>query len=193
MMFFEGNDWQNMDRQTPAPYLASALDLTVPVGNPEDVLLRHERSHGVIQGWWKDAEQSSSTMLARRSWLRNFVALQQTSLVLGLHYPKASREKPEFAKMLDIAQGVVKGWGGDFMVVYVPQVDRFVGLLPSSAAFDDLRNLVVDAAGETGVPLIDLTPAFKAHPAPRNLYASDSHFSPDGARLAAEIILNHLQ
>ena len=192
MMFFEGNDWQNMDRQAPAPYLASALDASVPVGRPEAVAERHVKSADIIDSWWDASAQSVDGFLSRRSWVRNLVALQQTALVLGLHYPKASAENPEYTHMLSLARDLVAGWGGELFVVYVPQVDRFVGILPSSAAFDDLRNHVHKATDEADVPIIDLTPVFMAHPAPRTLYAPDAHFSALGAQVAADQILKRL-
>ncbi|WP_224826176.1 hypothetical protein [Cognatishimia sp. MH4019] len=192
MMFFEGNDWQNMNLQATAPYLASAMEASLPAGRPEDVMTRHARSADVIDGWWEASVESADGFLARRAWVRNFLALQQTALVLGLHYPKASAPRPEYAQTLEIARDAVQGWGGELYVAYIPQVDRFVGLLPNAAAFDDLRGHVEKATKQLGVAFIDLTPAFEAHPQPRSLYAPDAHFSALGAQVAADHILKHL-
>lgn len=192
MMFFEGNDWQNMELQTQAPYLASALDMSLPVGRPEDVAVRHAASADLIASWWDAPTQSVDGFLSRRPWVRNLLALQQTALVLGLHYPTASAEKPEYTQMLSLARTLVESWGGTLFVVYVPQVDRFAGLLPSGAAFDDLRGHVQTATRVADVPLIDLTPVFTAHRAPRALYAPDAHFSALGAQVAADHILEAL-
>jgi hypothetical protein len=44
-----------------------------------------------------------------------------------------------------------------------------------------------------GIEFIDLTPAFAAHAEPMALYASDGHFSVEGAALAASVLASHLR
>ena len=124
--------------------------------------------------------------------MRNFFALQQTALVLGLHYPRATTDRPEYLEILKTAKSVTEGWGGSLSLVYVPQVDRFVGLLPSSAAYEDLRQRVETASKTAGVQFIDLTPTIYGSDVPRALYAPDSHLSEEGARIGAQKIIEAL-
>lgn len=192
MLFFEGNDWQNLNSELKKPSLQGVLDLSTPTGPtmPDPALVKQAR--GVVSDWWEEDAQTLSGFLGRRAWMRNFFALQQTALVLGLHYPRATTDRPEYLEILKTAKTVTEGWGGSLSLVYVPQVDRFVGLLPSSAAYEDLRQRVETASKTAGVQFIDLTPTIYGSDVPRALYAPDSHLSEEGARIGAQKIIEAL-
>lgn len=192
IFFFEGNDWQNLDGELTLGFLTEALDPAKPVGPVESAVNSAQAIERVLSGWWSEQRQSLEGYLSRRSWLRNFLALQQSALVMGIHYPKATVDKPEYLQILRAAKATVDEWGGGLTLVYVPQVDRFVGLLPSASVYDELRNRVRDAADRAGLAFVDLVPIIAAQSPPRSVFAADGHFNALGARLTAEAVLAHL-
>lgn len=187
MLFFEGNDWQNLQsEQAGSGALSKFLDLTTPVGQMRADPDQAEAIAAITAGWWRDHHNGS--FISRRAWFRNFIALQQTSGVLGLHYPKGFPEQPVYNDVLRTARAVVADWGGDISVVYVPQVDRFIGLFSNAVAYDGLRDRVREATRAAGVGFIDLTEPMMATADPRSYYAEDSHLSAAGATFAAQVI-----
>ena len=192
IFFFEGNDWQNLDGELTLGFLTEALDPSKPVGPVESAVNSAQAIERVLSGWWSEQRQSLEGYLSRRSWQRNFLALQQSALVMGIHYPKATVDKPEYLQILRAAKATVDEWGGGLTLVYVPQVDRFVGLLPSASVYDELRNRVRDAADRAGLAFVDLVPIIAAQSPPRSVFAADGHFNALGARLTAEAVLAHL-
>jgi len=192
IFFFEGNDWQNLDRELTFSFLTDALDPAKTVGPVESDVNSAEAVELVLSGWWSEQRQSLEGYLSRRSWQRNFLALQQSALVMGIHYPKATVDKPEYLQILRAAKATVDQWDGSLTLVYVPQVDRFVGVLPSASVYDELRNRVRDAADRAGLAFVDLVPIIAAQSPPRSVYAADGHFNALGARLTADAVLAHL-
>ena len=192
IFFFEGNDWQNLDRELTFDFLTDALDPATPAGPVGSDGNNPEAIDRILSGWWSEQSQSLEGFLGRRPWRRNFLALQQSALVMGIHYPKATVDKPEYLQILQAARLTADLWGGELTLVYIPQVDRFVGLLPSASVYNELRNLVRDSAEQAGLDFVDLVPAIEAQPTPRAVYAADGHFNALGARLTAETVLAHL-
>lgn len=191
VLFFEGNDWENLEHELGLPYLRPFLDAGVDPGPllPDSATVAAARR--VIATWW--AEHGRARHDPSRHWLRNYVALHQTSALLGLHYPGGPTDQPEYGRILQTARDVADGWGGRVTVFYIPRIDRFVGLLPNSFAFDGLRDRVREAAETAGVGFVDLTVPMMQASAPMALYAPDSHLSAEGALFAAQIVFEHLQ
>lgn len=191
VLFFEGNDWENLEHELGLPYLRPFLDAGVDPGPllPDSATLAAARQ--VIETWW--AEHGRARHDPSRHWLRNFAALHQTSAVLGLHYPGGPKDQPEYERILRTSRDLTAGWGGRVTVVYIPRIDRFVGLLPNAFAFDGLRDRVRAAAESAEVGFVDLTVPMMQASAPMALYAPDSHLSAEGALFAALIIVEHLQ
>ncbi|MCT7376923.1 GDSL-type esterase/lipase family protein [Chelativorans salis] len=191
MAFFEGNDWENLERSLNEPWLRAALRANARFGSPEGAAQTVDKARSVMEQINKD-DVTMADLVARRSFLRNFAALQMTGTSLGLLYPKISVEIPEFQQALRRARELTESWGGCFSLLYIPRVDRFVGVFPSDAGFDQLLDLVLDAAAAERVPVIDLNTAFHRQPQPARMYAPDAHFSREGTVLAAETILRSL-
>ena len=191
MVFFEGNDWKNFGFELTEPWLKIALEPDAdfgPVKTPEESMERSmqtiaEIAKTPVSGW---------DIIQRTSFVRNFFALHRTSLSLGVLYPKVPPEIPEFENVMRRAKTLVESWGGEFHLVYVPQVGRFVGLAPTDFVFDQLRLKVVNAAESAGVDVIDLVPIFQAGAPSSNFYAADSHFNARGAAHVAKILVDHL-
>ena len=191
MVFFEGNDWKNLGFELSQPWLNIALEPDAdfgPVNSPEKSV---ERSMQVIAEIG-NKPASAWDVITRTSIVRNFFALQQTALRLGVLYPKVPPEIPEYETVLGRAKAMAESWGGEFHLVYVPQIGRYVGLAPRDFVFDQLRLKVLNAAKSVDVGVIDLVPLFHAEASASDLYADDSHFSAQGAAHVAKILVDHL-
>ncbi len=193
MVFFAGNDWRNLNRELTMPWLAQALEDGVDFGPVAKSDQQIATLTDQIDQQWGSMDLSLSHYFQSRRVVRNFLALQKTAKLLGLHYPQAVAPQPEYKDILSRAEDIVAQWGGELVIVFVPPVDRFSGLISQDFLHDPLRDLVQSAADEVGLAVIDLTDQFEAHPRPKDLYASDAHFSPAGASLAAGAIAEGLQ
>jgi hypothetical protein len=191
MVFFEGNDWENLDRELALPWLRAALSQDADYGSQStaQATMREARS---ILAEHKNVPVTSIDLLTRTALLRNFFALQQTLTRLGLVYPKITPANPEFRQILHRAKALSASWGGSFRLVYVPRMDRFIGPFSSDRPFDPLRRKVLAAAQAEGVEVVDLHEAMRAQAQPILLYAPNAHFSRAGAEFAAQEILRRM-
>ena len=193
MAFFEGNDWENLQKELEDPWLRAALGPTADFGAVETGAVAAGAALAKHRDQLNAREVTFADLFLRRETLRNFVALQQTGTLLGLIYPKVPREMPEFREIIARAKTLTQSWGGEFSIVYIPQVDRFLGALPVDGAFDQLRDKVLADAAAVGIDVIDLREAMRAHPDPKSLYGPDSHFDEDGAEFAARVIARRFE
>ena len=189
LAFFEGNDWENLSVETEQPWLHEALAPGADFGPIEMSAARRAEAARIIAGWWQGTAATLEEYLSRRSYMRNFLALQETASILGLHYPKAAHDNPVFEQILQRMKQIADGWQGRVVVVYIPALDQFGGLFPHGFVSAPLRRNVARAAESAGLDLIDLTPTFRDHPSPLGLYAPDAHLNAEGAALAADRIM----
>lgn len=191
LAFFEGNDWENLQSGLRVPWLRSALSENVDFGSQEAVKPTFERAKTA----WEEATSQPITLadlLTKRSTLRNFLALQQVGSMLGLTYSKILHDIPEFRTTLDRAKEIAGSWNGGVSILYIPQVDRFIGIFSVDAALDKRRRLVSEAAAAQQIGFIDLTEAFERRPDPMRMYGHDSHLSREGAAVAADVLTRAL-
>jgi hypothetical protein len=89
------------------------------------------------------------------------------------------------------AQSVTRGWGGTLYFVYLPSWERFRN--GSRVSEREHANVLNFVAG-MGVPVIDVQPAFQAHPDPLSLFPFRrfGHYNDAGNRIVAETILKFL-
>ncbi|MFQ6159697.1 SGNH/GDSL hydrolase family protein [Sinorhizobium meliloti] len=191
MVFFEGNDWENLERELTIPWLRAALSPNANYGLQATAKETMDRAREILAER-KNAPVTSVDLLTRTALFRNFVALQQTLTRLGLVYPKITQSNPEFRRILHRAKSLTESWGGSFTLVYVPRIDRFIGPFSSDGPFDALRMEVLGAAAAEGIEVIDLQEAIRTRPEPILMYAPDAHFSREGAKFAANEILSRL-
>lgn len=192
MAFFEGNDWENLARSLDYPWLAETLRDGADFGSPQvpDTSLSRVRQ---AMRQVSDSEVSVADVIAGTALVRNFFALQLTGTALGLIYPKVHGEIPQYRDVLLRARQVTQSWGGQFVLLYIPQTDRFLGVLPTDFVFDQLRTRVLKAAEEAGVEVLDLVPVFHGEPNPARFYAADGHFSAEGSRFIAGWLADRLK
>jgi hypothetical protein len=185
IVFYEGNDWDNLGHEVKYPWLRGALGPNARFGSATMSEMAKDKAEAIIANWTVDDRSRASLALARANLLRNSLALHQTWTQLGLGYPKAAREMPVYDRIVMRSKALVTAWGGQLVILYVPQTSRFIGLFPHGFVYDRIRDRVAMAASRNKVPMIDLSPHFAAAPDPLALFASDGHLSVRGARVAA--------
>ena len=191
LAFFEGNDWTNLEKELPLPWLKDALLETEDYGSRDMNAEQLAKSRQIIAGHIKD-KVPVIEMLKRTRVVRNFLALNQTASLMGLAYPQNSPMIPEYKTVLERAKKMTGGWGGELTLLYIPQSGRFYGLLPHRFAYDHLRVKVMQAAKDVGIKIIDLAELFANESGPHLFYASDGHFSERGAAFTAQVIADHI-
>ncbi|WP_343044668.1 SGNH/GDSL hydrolase family protein [Allomesorhizobium camelthorni] len=187
LAFFEGNDWENLEKGLTDSWLRSALDPNADFGSQSSAMATMEQARVAMEKI-NSKPVSIADLFTKRATLRNFFALQQTGSALGLTYSKLPKEIPEFRTILQRAKSIVAGWNGNFAVLYVPKADRFVGTFPVDYSLDHLRTLVLDAAAKEDIKVIDLTQALHRREDPARMYGADAHFSRDGASFVASLV-----
>lgn len=92
--------------------------------------------------------------------------------------------------------------GAELILVYAPAIvqveeenwrmkrDLF-GLI-GEFDLDKPNRRLAAAAARDGIPLLDLSPAFRKHTGPRRLYYEESHWTPEGHALAARLAADYL-
>lgn len=188
MVFYEGNDWENLSSELREPWLRAALSDTAVFGPAVLPQATIDRTRPILADWTTARQARAIDILKRTHMTRNFLALHQTWSQLGLAYPEVAPDKPEYAQILARAEDIADDWGGKTILVYLPQTGRLRGVLPGQFVFDQVRERVLSAARDSGVTVIDLTPIFLAQERPTALYAEDGHLSRLGADLAADAI-----
>ena len=189
VVYFAGNDWENLEMELREPWLRAALDRNAAFGDAVVSPAEIDKVDGVIESLWRDDDEGLARYRAR-VW-RNFLALSQTWAALGLHYPAAPQPQPEFQTIIARMRDIAATWGGEVLLVYVPRVERFRGLLSNDFAFGHARPYVFAAARAEGVEIIDLVEAFETEKNPLLLYAEDGHFSATGAAFLASLIVDY--
>ena len=193
MAFFEGNDWKNLEFELTEPWLREALDEQAEFGSTLPALAMTERRSWKLIQTLTEKPVSNFELMRRTSLPRNFFALHRVGLALGIVYPKAPSAIPEFESVLKRMKSTVESWGGRLSLLYIPQLGRFNGLLPTDFVFDQLRILVKDAADLADVEVIDLVPALHAETNPSRFYGTDGHFTEEGAAFAATYLSEFLK
>jgi hypothetical protein len=188
--FFAGNDWRNMGAELNSPLLREALSPNADFGSPAMQYTLLERARPLMP---HKRDIDISDILFNTRFVRNFLALQQTSRLLGLYYPAAPKKIPKFETVLQRARELTESWGGQLHVLYIPRMDREVGLFPNEFAFDALSSEVLSVAQKLGVPTINMAEFFDEYPDAEVRFYSLGHLSEEGARFVADTISSNLR
>jgi len=104
----------------------------------------------------------------------------------------------QFDRILGDAQEVVGSWGGDLYFVYLPEWLRYSRVTFTAdtsrvdyKCYDQVMSIVDDA----GLPVIDVSQAFGAHPRPHSLWPAwgRTHYNEAGYALVADTVLQALE
>ncbi|MEK7244563.1 MAG: hypothetical protein AAB223_00915, partial [Pseudomonadota bacterium] len=103
-------------------------------------------------------------------------------------------------KILSDARDVVAGWGGRFILVYLPAWKRACGRMKDMENHcpvldhDFRRSEVLKVVADLNIELVDLVPVFETEDDPFGLFFfPGSHYSERGFRVVAEAILRHME
>ena len=189
VVYFAGNDWENLEFELRQPWLREALREDADFGEARVAASQIDKVEGVIAGMWGEDEGGMRNYRLQQ-W-RNLFALSQTWAALGLHYPAVPKRQPEFATVVARMRQIAATWGGEVLFVYVPRVERFRGGLANDFVFDQARRPFFSVIEAEQAPVIDLTEAFETDADPLSFYAEDGHFSPKGAAYLASLIIDY--
>lgn len=192
MVFYEGNDWENLEIELDTPWLREAMKPDADFGATSIAPGIYRQSQKVISDWVQSETPNLFEVIQKTHLTRNFFALHETGTQLGIGYPKAALHKPEYQQILEQAKNIVSAWDGELYIVYLPQGSRFEGLFPSAFVHDQRRREVYKAADALDLPVIDLTPAYEKLLKHTPIYASDGHLNSQGAQLTASMLAKHL-
>ncbi len=192
MAFFEGNDWKNLNFELEEPWLREALNSDADFGAVLPANVETEKKAWNLIQELTQEPVTTFELMRRSSLLRNFFALHRVGLPIGIVYPKVPPPIPAYEDLLARTRSIVESWGGEFTVLYIPQIGRYGSLLPTGFVFDQLRQQVLDAAKSADVDVIDLVPAFEADENPKRFFAVDAHFSEEGADFVADLINDYV-
>jgi hypothetical protein len=201
--FYEGNDLRDLPDELSVPWLSAGLDPAADFGpspakaetlaKVEEINRRYaageELDRRLLGGRRRD--KGWRDLLTNPVMLRNFVALNLTTSMLGVSYGRAPSHLADYRAILARTKAIVEGWGGRLHLCYLPTRNRF-GVISSNYAYDEIRNRVLEVAADLDLAVFDVTDEFATHAEPRSLYASDGHFSIDGAALVADLLADYL-
>ena len=198
-LYFPGNDLWDMKVEAAHPVLRRYLE---DPGFRQDVLALQPAVDDALR---TAADRAQGPARPRVPW-RNVLLLRnlRNRIVLGpaatgahaphfgnpFHAP-TQREVAAFAALLRQARAAVESGGGRMLFVYLPAWSE---LLPPQPDERLLRERVLSAVRATGLPVVDVLPAFGAAEDPAALFACarTCHYNARGYRLAAERILGAL-
>jgi hypothetical protein len=192
MVYYAGNDWSNLDYELQLGWQREALDPNVDFGAALVSARAIEHAEQVVNSAWAKRDEASVVNIQGRA-VRNFFALVQVWSVLGLHYPSAPTPQPAFEEVLKQSKSLAQENGADFTLVFVPRKERYRGLLPNRFAFIQDQKVVLEAARQAQIDVIDLAEEFDGRGDPLKMYsAAGGHFSEEGARVVARLIRERL-
>ncbi len=134
--------------------------------------------------------------------LKNLVFLRTIRTMFGLNVSGQfyfrddlewqKKAMPTYAAILKDVRDAAEQWGGKVIMVYLPHKTRFLRNAKLTAP-ERLRDEVIALWRELNLDVIDLAPAFVAHPEPASLvFGPHSHYSEKGNQLVASAVLDGL-
>jgi lysophospholipase L1-like esterase len=195
--YYEGNDLVDLEVERRNPLLTSYLR----DGFTQNLMARQPSVDKAIREYFADgaarrsAERPAQLDVEDVLFLRNLRDRLRLALTgsLALDFD----EEASLALLRDVlaaARSRVEGWDGTLVFVYLPSVWTH---LPEAdqPRQSRLRERVLQMARAAGVPVIDVSADFLAHPDPASLFVSadrEAHYNERGYRLVAEKLLARL-
>lgn len=185
-VFFEGNDFYDIGREAARDWLRAYLD---PEHSQQIVAHRAQMDSAFRR--WSDSltaaepEAQAPPPLWRLGDVLKLRAIRRT-VPASITRPKRDSRVELLRAVLARARGDVEGWGGRFLVVYMPAYRRY-GVRVGEPY--PLRPAVLRTIRELDLELLDLDEAFRATGNPRALWVTPrSHLTPEGYAIAARAI-----
>jgi hypothetical protein len=207
--FFEGNDMPELAKEKESALLVRYLE----DGFSQKLL---ERQTEIDKALVEFVETEQKLEIARRKELarskRGLVdgvvdSIKLSSLRSRLGLTEFTTSEPQnapadskggeielFRQILSRAKASVEAWGGRLYFVYLPnwtRYDKRRGGAPEQRAGEVQRDNVLRVARALEVPIVDVLPAFDAHPDPMALFPfrAPGHYTEGGHELVAREVL----
>jgi len=203
--FYEGNDLQDLRRESAAPFLmryfdgafsqdlvsTSELDSTLAgyVDHLEAMLNSHQKEEAAILPSLWSVTRRTMTLTGLRQRLGLIYGGDGTDLSKGFE-----ADISLLHRTLVRAKEVVRQWGGHFYIVYLPDRDRFV-YDETRSKNETIRKRVLGIAQSEGIPVLDIYEVFNAQADPLALFPfrRTFHYTQDANRLIADEVLRFIQ
>jgi hypothetical protein len=192
---YGGNDLRDLRRERGHAILERYLENGFRQGLAEQQAPLDAALDEYDRAW---LSKSVARLARRRIKPSDVLTLRSTRARLGLAFPEPDAFAPpeEDVRLLETvlakARATVESWQGRLYFVYLPPADeppqRLGGHALARIEFATRRR-VLALARALGLPVIDVTEAFAAHPEPDSLFACPGcHYSEAGYRLAADAV-----
>lgn len=191
--FYDGNDLQwNLPDEMRSPLLMAYLD----DGFQQGLMARREALDTALAAFVRRKAKQAQQGAARQRLddltrpVRRFLTLHSLRLLLETVLAAPRLEYALFRRIMAAAQRSVSAWGGELVFVYLPGPGSLGGGVPYLEAMHERVGAML---GELGIRMLDLREALRRQEDPARLfYYPGSHFSPEGARVAAASVLEAL-
>lgn len=195
--YYEGNDLVDLEIERRNPLLVGYL----ADGFAQNLIARQSIADKAIREYLADATARHVTESSERPSFDDVLFLRnlRDRLKLALAGSLAPRldEQANLALLRDVlttAKRRVEAWDGTLVFVYLPSVWTHLGE-PKQPRQSRLRERVLATARALGLPVIDVSADFLAHPDPVSLFVlpeMETHYNERGYRLVAEKVLDRL-
>ena len=194
--FYEGNDIEDLTKEENSP-LSRYLDSSYRQGLAEkqfaiDALLRAYADS--VLGGVATTTPSLGPGILRLPLVRKAIGMVAAN-VPDLEVPS---EYALLERIFRLAKTEVGSWGGELLVVYLPDYHRFDRRVLAYSGYvhnnAEIHEHAAAAARNAGIKMIDVAEAFATDPNPRRFWPKPtSHYGPSGYSLVARTVLVSIQ
>ena len=191
-VFYEGNDWSNLESAKESPLLLRYLE----PGFTQGLLQRQREIDQKLADYVLD-RMAKAVPEPRSGQLDSFLKLRtlRTRLLWARHKERKERhyDVALFEAILTAAKDSVESWGGRLHFVYLPSAARYFGDDLDREELLTMQRRVRDLITRLDIAFIDVAAVFEAKKQPERFwFHPNSHYNEEGYQLAAQTILNAL-
>jgi len=193
-LFYEGNDLIDLESEQ-----TTMLSKYLQPGFSQHL---EERSKSIVaaQLQYADSVLDRYRPPGKAASIRGFVTMRNLRTASGLFrgakqrgFRNETRELELFAKILAVANAEVRGWGGELLLVYLPERRRFNSrLMPTVGENHDpiaIERAVSRITGELKIPMLNAAAEFGKVQDPAGLWnARRYHYNSAGYEIVSELI-----
>ena len=195
--FYEGNDVEELAAEKISP-LRAYLDS----GYSQGLSRLQDSIDGVLRRYADSVLATGVRLPPIRNELPELFLLPRVRLAVAsvaANAPgmSAHPEFPLLEKVLLAAQRETSSWGGEIVMVYLPDYHRFDRTTMTFAGWvhnnDEIHRRAIGAARAAGMRVIDVSASFAADPNPRRFWPTPtSHYGPEGYELVVRTVAEAL-
>ncbi len=209
MFYFEGNDARNLNEEQGSPLLLKYFDKDFSQGliNKQEVIdntLIKYHDELMIQAKKNTEKREKHAVRNITISLQDIVKLSNLRSRIGILPYCFFRIDPLFKELLVRADRMVSGWGGQFVIVYLPSWERYSSGTSSERKLNECdkrfysgqKNSIFSLLKDLDIPYIDIDEVMRVRD-PATIYPLDgeiqSHFNAEGYRLIADKVAAYIK